>query len=241
MASNLLTKEEQNFIRFVKARDDAMSLPLRDILAWQINPKDLQHKIQSCSTLMNGDKKLDPYQVGMCLLRQTIRTDYSDFDVTLLYKLIRNLCPGLKPTQGWGSKPNVNDTKIGDDIERIRVLRNESGHLKSPLISDSEFQRCWTELKIVIERLQKMMLKNGFNTDYKEKLRDIENLDLGNEPREKYKTYLVLEYAYNRLQADDKGKVINWFLSLMYLKNDLTFMENFVYCRKAGSCNIRKR
>lgn len=241
MASNLLTKEEQNFIRFVKARDDVMTFPLRDILAWQINPKDLHHKIQSCSTLMNGDKKLDPYQVGMCLLRQTIRTDYSDFDVTLLYKLIRNLCPGLKPTKGWGSKPYVNDTKIGDDIERIRVLRNESGHLKSPLISDSEFQRCWTELKIVIERLQKMMLKNGYNTDYKEKLRDIENLDLGNEPREKYKTYLVLEYAYNRLQADDKGKVINWFLSLMYLKNDLTFMENFVYCRKAGSCNIRKR
>lgn len=241
MASNLLTKEEQNFIRFVKARDDVMTFPLRDILAWQINPKDLHHKIQSCSTLMNGDKKLDPYQVGICLPRQTIRTDYSDFDVTLLYKLIRNLCPGLKPTQGWGSKPNVNDTKIGDDIERFRVLRNESGHLKSPLISDSEFQRCWTELKIVIERLQKMMLKNGYNTDYKEKLRDIENLDLGNEPREKYKTYLVLEYAYNRLQADDRGKVINWFLSLMYLKNDLTFMENVVYCRKAGSCNIRKR
>lgn len=85
-----------------------------------------------------------------------------------------------------------------------------------------------------------MMLKNGYNINYKEKLRDIENLDFGNEFREKYKIYFVLEYVYNCLQVDDRGKVINWFLNLMYFKNDLIFMENFVYCRKVGSCNIRK-
>lgn len=44
-----------------------------------------------------------------------------------------------------------------------------------------------------------MMLKNGYNIDYKEKLRDIENLDFGNEFREKYKIYFVLEYVYNCL------------------------------------------
>lgn len=202
MASNMLTKEEQNFICFVKARDDVMPLPLRDILDWQIKPKDLHQKILSCSVLYNGENRLDSYQNS--LIKQN---DYSKFDVTLLYKLIRNLCPGLKPTQGWGIKLNINDTTIGDDIERIRVLRNELGHLKSSNIPDSEFTNRWKELTIVIDRLQKAMSKNGYKIDYKAKLKAIEKLDFRDEPREKYKTFLVLEYAYNCLQqAKDKGK-----------------------------------
>lgn len=207
MASNLLTKEEQNFIRFSKARDDVMPLPLRDILDWQIHPKDLHQKIQSCSILINGKERLNSYQFEICHPRQTILTDYSNFDVTLLYKLIRNLCHGLKPTQEWGIEPNCNDTQICDDIERIRVLRNIIGHLNLSKIPDSDFQNRWRELKVVIERLQKAMLDKGYNATYEERLREIENIDLGIEPRENYKTLLVLEYAYSRLQeAGDKGK-----------------------------------
>lgn len=203
MASNMLTKEEQNFIRFVKARDDVMPLPLRDILDWQIKPKDLHQKIQSCSVLTNGEKKLDSYQMN-----QTKLANYKNFDVTLLYKLIRNLCPGIKPTQGWGIKLNFNDTTIGDDIERIRVFRNELGHSKSSSIPDSEFTNRWTELKIVIERLQKAMSKNGYYTDYKEKLSGIKDLDLGDEPREKYKKFLLLECAFDHLQlSNDRGNL----------------------------------
>lgn len=203
MASNLLTKEEQNFIRFVKARDDVMPLPLRDILHWQIKPKDLHQKIQSCLALTDGEKKLDSYQMN-----QTKLANYNNFDVTLLYKLIRNLCPGLKPTQGWGIRLNYNDTTIGDDIERIRVFRNELGHSKSSKIPDSEFTNRWIELKVVIERLQKAMSKSGYITDYKEKLKGIEELDFGDEPREKYKTFLLLECAFDHLQlANDRGNL----------------------------------
>lgn len=204
MASNLLTKEEQNFIRFVKARDDVMPLPLRDILHWQIKPKDLHQKIQSCLALTNGEKKLDSYQMN-----QTKLANYNNFDVTLLYKLIRNLCPGLKPTQGWGIRLNYNDTTIGDDIERIRVFRNELGHSKSSKIPDSEFANRWIELKVVIERLQKAMSKSGYITDYKEKLKGIEELDFGDEPREKYKTFLLLECAFDHLQlANDREEPV---------------------------------
>lgn len=203
MASTLLTKEEQNFIRFVKARDDVMPLPLRDILDWQIKPKDLHLRIQSCSTLISGETSLDSYQISLIK-----KKDYSNFDVTLLYKLLRNLCTGLKPTQRWGIKPKVSATTIGDDIERIRLFRNEFGHFKSSYIPEGEFNTRWTELKVVVDRLQKAMSKKGYITDYREKLRIIEELDLGNEPREKYKTFLVLEYAFNQLQqANDRGKL----------------------------------
>lgn len=200
MACTLLTKEEQNFIRFVKACDDGMPLPLRDILDFQIKPTDLYTQIQSCATLTTKEKRLDSHQ--MCQIKQA---DYSNFDVTLLYKLIRNLCPGLKPTLGWGMMPSVNHIDIGDDIERIRVFRNELGHSKSSNIPDIEFKTRWTELHDVIKRLQKVMSKNGYKTDYKEKLRSIEELNLGDEPREKYKMFLILEFAFNHLQlANDR-------------------------------------
>lgn len=208
MVFSLFTKEKQNFIRFVKARDDVMTFPLRDILDWQINPKDLHRKIQSCSSLINGNKKLDSNQLRICYPSKTTLTDYNDFDVTLLYKLIRNLCPGLKPTQGWGNKPNVSDSTIGDDIERIRIVRNEIVHSKSPRISDGEFQSHWSELKLVIGRFQKILSKYGYKTNYEENLQTIEELALGRKPREEYKTFLVLEYAYSCLQLSDRrGKL----------------------------------
>lgn len=124
-----------------------------------------------------GRIKLDSYQIN-----QTKLANYNNFDVTLLYKL---MCPGLKPTQGWGIKLNYNDTTIGDDIERIRVFRSKLGHSKSSKIPDSEFTNHWKELKVVIERLQKAMSKSGYNIDYNEKLRGIGKLDFGDEPREK--------------------------------------------------------
>lgn len=168
---------------------------------------DLYQRIQSCSTLIIGEKKLDTNQIELCRTCQTKQSDYSNFDVTLLYKLIRNLCPGFLPTQGWGSKPKCSDIQIGDDIERIRVFRNEFGHAKSSTISDSEFQIRWTELKLVIRRLEKTMSKTGYNTNYERQLRSIEELDLGNNAREKYKTYLVLECLYNHVQqADERGE-----------------------------------
>lgn len=206
MASDQLTKEEQNFIRFGKACDDVMILPLADILHWKIKPKDLYKRIQSCQILINGEKKLDTHQLGLC--KQTNLTDYCNFDVSLLYKLIRNLCPTFKPTQGWGITPKYNDIQIGDDIERIRVFRNEFKHRNSSAMSDSEFRNLWTDLESVIQRLEKTMSGIGYNTNYERKIRSIEDLDLGNDAREKYKTYLVLECLYNRVtQTDDRGKL----------------------------------
>lgn len=206
MASDQLTKEEQNVIRFGKACDDVMILPLADILHWMIKPKDLYQRIQSCQILINGAKKLDTHQLGLC--KQTNLTDYSNFDVSLLYKLIRNLCPGLIPTQGWGITPKNNDIQMGDDIERIRVFRNEFRHPNSSAMSDSEFRNRWRELELVIRRLEKTMSKTGYNTNYERKLRSIEDLDLGTDAKEKYKTYFVLEYIYNRVkQSDDRGKL----------------------------------
>ena len=52
---------------------------------------------------------------------------YGGFDATLFYSLIRNLmCPSVAvPSNGWGKQPtSMSQTTIGDDVERMRELRN---------------------------------------------------------------------------------------------------------------------
>lgn len=155
----------------------------------------------------------------------------------MLYKLIRNLCHTFIPTQGWGITPKNNDIQIGDDIERIRVFRNEFKHRSSSAMSDSEFRNLWTELEFVIQRLEKTMSGIGYNTNYERKIRSIEDLDLGNDAREKYKTYLVLECLYNRLtQTDDRGKLNDKQSKDIAKQNYLHFNQHKAYHCKHYLC-----
>jgi hypothetical protein len=74
----------------------------------------------------------------------------TEFDFSLLYKLIRNLLTAIPaPTCGWGNSPSpwhVNET---DDIERIRDFRNILSHNTEFEISDVHFSTHWTDLSQV--------------------------------------------------------------------------------------------
>ncbi|XP_062584539.1 uncharacterized protein LOC134246228 [Saccostrea cucullata] len=80
----------------------------------------------------------------------------STFDVTLMYKLLRNYGPNLpSPTKGWGKTPEPGQKSPTDDVERIRVYRNEVEH-KTPATSVMEKEDCrvkWRDLCQAILRL----------------------------------------------------------------------------------------
>lgn len=206
MASSVLPKGAQNFIRFVKICLDVLKLPLVDILASEIQPADLYNKIQVSGLLLNGKNKLASMQLKICYLPPPAIPDYSNFDVTLLYTLIRNLCPSLEPTKGWGKDPVDADIQIGDDIERLRIFRNNNVHNSSSEISDIDFEIIWKKLKTVLKRIKKHMKSKGYNVNYEEKMTNIKQLDLGDELLHKYKIEHILEYTLDSLkQAIDKG------------------------------------
>ena len=74
----------------------------------------------------------------------------TDFDFTLLYKLIRNLLTAIPaPTCGWGNRPLPGHLNETDDIERIRYLRNELAHNSDFEICDTDFSTYWTDLSQV--------------------------------------------------------------------------------------------
>ncbi|XP_062578447.1 uncharacterized protein LOC134240372 [Saccostrea cucullata] len=191
MASTLLSRYQQNFTRLGIACVDDIKFVFKDILKSQIKPTDLENAINSCPKLTMGNQKLRSDQLRICRVPPPQIPDYDMFDVSLLYKLIRNLCPNLKPTNGWGSTPGINDLQIGDDIERLRLVRNEMfAHLESSEIPDAKFLSCWKELKGIIQRAQVFMASLGYSVNYEERLAITEKSDFGREDMEKYKQFL---------------------------------------------------
>lgn len=204
MASKTLSKDQQNFIRSSMACVDFIKLPLKDILSNQIKPADLYNRIDSSQT--NKRDYLRREQEIICFIPPPGQPDYNDFDVTLLYTLIRNLCSAslnptsLNPTKGWGKVPDSSHMRIGDDIERLRLMRNKFAHANSAGIPDAEFQVLWNDLKSVIQRIQTFMNSMGSNVNYEQKLADIERTDFGSEDLKKYK--LFLEATLNQLKEE---------------------------------------
>lgn len=196
------SNDKRNFQWITVASVELVKLPLIDILASYIKPLDLYQKINSCSTL-----KLRPEQRKICLIKSPGIPDYNKFDVTLLYTLIRNLleCCLQCPAQGWGKEPKTTDIEISDDIERLRLFRNNYyAHADSASVPDKEFEDVWGNLKLAIKRIacnSNIMC----NMDYEKELREIE--------RSKCTEYqletcgiLLQAYAGLQKQTDSKGK-----------------------------------
>ncbi|XP_062602960.1 uncharacterized protein LOC134264710 [Saccostrea cucullata] len=191
MASKLLSKHQQNFVQLGIVCVDEIKLMFKDIFESQIKPTDLYYVINSCSELTTGRHKLRPEQLRLCSLSPPQIPNYDQFDVSLLYTLIRNLCPNLKPTKGWGKMPESTDTKIGDDIERLRIFRNDMfAHVESSEVPDPVFLQRWNDLKGNIHRAQKFVTLLGYKVNYEEKLANIERSDFGRDAMEKYKLLL---------------------------------------------------
>lgn len=181
MTSRDLTQRQLNFARISKVCIDIIKLPLEDILDIFIKPTELKKNIKACQSLLTGKFRLNQDQKTKCCLNSTNVPDYRSFDVSLLYKLIRNLCPdpSLGPTNKWGKTPTKKDVCVVDDIERIRHLRNESfAHADSAEISDDDFKEFWHDAKCMIQRCQQFTTSGGCKTDYIKMLVELERKQL---------------------------------------------------------------
>lgn len=144
-----------------------------------------------------------------------------------MYFLTRKLCPSLKPSQNWGIEPRAPDTKIGDDIERLRLSRNNILHSTSTRMPDGDFEALWMYLKSPIQRMQQFMVSKVFTPNYEQRLPDIRELDLSLDYDIHCAKLRCLEHIYKRLkQNDDKGKIRNMLMHKFYLaKSDQQFIK----------------
>lgn len=78
----------------------------------------------------------------------------TDFDITLLARLLRTICNLTPPSAGWDISPSNTDHSLAADLVRIRLLRNSVyGHNQTMEIADEEFPPLWQEISEVLVRI----------------------------------------------------------------------------------------
>ena len=128
---------------------------LRDALYYHIKPGVVVSYVHASRYFRNHP--LNAHQMST-LLNASKKGDYSECDITLIYALLRNLPPTnttLLPSAGWGKLPiPAGNTTLGDDIERIREIRNDIyGHVASTDIPDALYTRYMTEIQSICNRM----------------------------------------------------------------------------------------
>lgn len=80
--------------------------------------------------------------------------NYSDFDITLLYFLLRNISNIPPHAKQWGNEPNPTDRSVSANIERIRLIRNKYGHCPDYSISNTNFNKKIIKIGDIIQDLE---------------------------------------------------------------------------------------
>ncbi|KAL3888519.1 hypothetical protein ACJMK2_000885 [Sinanodonta woodiana] len=87
------------------------------------------------------------------------------FDISLLYTLIRNISTVTAPVTGWGYEPQdqPRDTSLGASVERIRFYRNHIiGHSMDGKISQQDFDDYWNKIDDVLDDIEIKLGTQGY-------------------------------------------------------------------------------
>ena len=79
----------------------------------------------------------------------------AEFDVTLLFKLLRTICSLSPPVTGWDALPTSTDHSLTADLTRIKYYRNSVyGHVEQNMeITEEEFPLLWQEISEALIRI----------------------------------------------------------------------------------------
>ena len=96
----------------------------------------------------------------------------TDFDITLLCKLLRAIC-NITPSTGWDNLPNSTDHSREADVVRIKFYRNTIyGHNHSMEVTNADFEKLWIEISEALLRIAGR-ISNAKRDEWK---KSIENL-----------------------------------------------------------------
>ncbi|XP_062612110.1 uncharacterized protein LOC134273910 [Saccostrea cucullata] len=157
VASGQNLEGRSRFAKLGMATNDVLNKACRDILESEIPASDIENKVNLLSNKERKNMKLYTHQED--ILKKANNSGYEEFDISLTYKCIRNICSTIPmPTKGkWGddSMPAAGKVTVGDDIERIRLIRNElTAHVSSASTPQKEFDDTWSMMSDICRRLE---------------------------------------------------------------------------------------
>ncbi|XP_062614932.1 uncharacterized protein LOC134276676 [Saccostrea cucullata] len=185
-ASGQNLEGRSRFAKLGMATNDVLNKAYRDILESEIPASDIENKVDLLSNKKLKSLNLNANQEDQ--LKKAKISGYEEFDISLTYKLIRNICSKIpKPTKGkWGEEPAAGEVRVGDDIERIRSIRNKlTAHVSSASISQTEFDDTWSTMSDICQRLETFTGKK-----YLDSLKGIQKLALKEEGEDAIKAII---------------------------------------------------
>lgn len=151
------TKENTNYARVSRLIVDVCADLLRKLLEKRLPLNQFKTNLQNFKSKIF--ENLNSKQKELLYPRNKIfNGSYDDFDISLLYTVLRTFGNLPPPTKGWGIPPVANDHSISANIERIRVIKNDSySHYLKASISDSNFNSIWLEISRTVEEIETTM------------------------------------------------------------------------------------
>ena len=158
VASSVLqtTPGKRNFQRLSRLLIAGGTSVLREVFDSIYPPSTLPAALNNpaVKTLLKGTRLTKPQRD--CLYPAPGRYGKSsDFDITLLFCLLRQICGLTCPPSGWDKLPATADQTVSDDLARVKFYRNTVyGHVSEAMeISDDQFNDLWAEISEALIRL----------------------------------------------------------------------------------------
>ncbi|KAL3889688.1 hypothetical protein ACJMK2_002017 [Sinanodonta woodiana] len=98
------------------------------------------------------------------------------FDISLLYILIRHVSTVSASVMDWGNDPTeqpFRDRCLGVSVERIRLYRNQIGHSMDGRISQDDFEDYWNKIDAVLDDIDIKLGKQGFRAQLEKQKRQV--------------------------------------------------------------------
>lgn len=153
--------QETHFARIARAILGPCTDVLREVLTKEISPLDLEKKVR-IYMLQNRTPYISERQKKLVYSK-----NYSFFDLTLLYFLLRYICSIPPHKNKWGKDPELTDRSVSANIERVRILRNQWEYASDIFLSDSDFDQIWNHISHTVKDLEGYL---GTATKYQDAL-----------------------------------------------------------------------
>ena len=150
------TDEKANFQRITRLLISGGTSLVREIFD-NIHPPSLLPTILSNSATKKLLKaaKLTKSQWNCLYHSPGVYGESTDFDLTLVFRLLRTICNLIPPTNGWDDLPDSTDFSLAADLVRIKYYRNSVyGHVNQNMeITDDKFPIFWRDISETLVRI----------------------------------------------------------------------------------------
>lgn len=220
------SSETTNFARLIRIILGPCSDVLRAVLKKEMYPSRLSEKLTS---VLDSNRYYRTNIINKTKENLVYAKDYSQFDIPLLYFLFSKVTEICEHPRKCGNEPTPEDTTVSANIERIYLIRNTYiVHARGIGIPDSEFEKLWKKLVLIVKRLEEVI---GNSTVYQDAVTRLKSCSM--------------DPDVNKDKENLQGLLKNTMVIIQLLKyldiNDDCYEYNVSYFFVIGLCKWKKR